>query len=84
MRSALLGTLLILVSLAAFTNTVSTDQTVTVTTTVGGPSSVQTTSACWALPAIYMQALGFLLILVLIFAVVVVILLIRLYRKTKF
>ena len=84
LRSSLLGTLLIIVSLAALANTVRADQTVATATTLGGQSPVQTsTASCEALAA-YVQMLEFLLVLVLIVAVVALFFLIRLHRKTRF
>ena len=79
MRFGLLGVLLVVVSFAALTNTIRADQTVTVTTTAGG-----TASTCPEPSAIYVQASGFLILLVLIVAAVVAIFLIRLYRRTRF
>jgi len=84
LRSSLLGTLLIVVSLVALANTVRADQTVATATTLGGPSPVQTgTASCEAL-AVYVQMLEFLLVLVLIVAAVALFFLIRLHRRTKF
>jgi beta-lactamase regulating signal transducer with metallopeptidase domain len=86
LRFNLLGALLMVVSIAAFVNTGSADQTVTVTTTVGATScvSTQTSTACGGSVANYVQVLEFLLIVVLILAAVVAIYLIKLYRRTRF
>lgn len=75
LRSGLLGALLIVVSFVALTIPIGADQTVTVTTTVAATSCIQAQTV---------NALGFLLLLVLIFAAVVIIYLVRLYRRTKF
>ena len=84
LRSKLLGTLLLVVSLAVFTNVVGAHQTLVTATPLVGQSPVQTnTASCEAL-ALYVQMLEILLVLVLIVAVVALALLIRLYRKTKF
>ena len=84
LRSSLLGTLLIIVSLAALANTVRADQTVATATTLEGQSPVQTgTASCEAL-AVYVQMLEFLLVVVLIVAAVALFLLVRLHRKTRF
>jgi hypothetical protein len=86
LKSSLLGGLLIVVALAGLTNTISADQTVTVTTTLQVTScvSVQTANVCSGVPTAYIQALGVLILAVLILAAVVALFLIRLYRRTKF
>jgi hypothetical protein len=84
LRSSLLGTLLIIVSLAALANTVRADQTVATASTLGGHSPLQTSTASCEALVVYVQMLEFLLVLVLIVAAVALFLLIRLYRKTRF
>jgi len=74
-RPSLLGALLIAVSFAALTNTIKADQIVIVTTTLEATSCV---------PVQTVNALGFVLLLVLILAAAIAIFLIRLYRRTKF
>jgi hypothetical protein len=84
LRSGLLGTLLIIVSLAVLANAVRADQTAVIATTLGSQSPVQTSAASCEALAIYVQMLELLLVLVLIVAAVALFLLIRLHRKTKF
>jgi hypothetical protein len=84
LRSGLLGTLLIIVSLAALGNAVRVGQTAATATTLGGQSPVQTSTASCEALAVYVQMLEFLLVLVLIVAVVALFFLIRLHRKTRF
>jgi beta-lactamase regulating signal transducer with metallopeptidase domain len=84
LRSSLLGTLLIILSLAALANTARANQTVATATTLGGQSPVQASTASCESLAVYVQMLEFLLVLVLIVAAVALFLLIRLYRKTRF
>ena len=84
LRSGLLGTLLIIVSLAALGNAVRDGQTAAVAMTLGSQSPVQTSAASCEALAIYVQMLEFLLVLVLIVAAVALFFLIRLHRRTKF
>lgn len=84
MRSSLLDTLLIVISLVALANTVRADQTVATATTLGAQSPVQTGAASCEALAVYVQMLEFLLVVVLIVAAVALFFLIRLYRKTRF
>jgi hypothetical protein len=72
MKSSILGTLLIIVWFTVLTRAV----------VAGGPS--QTAGASCEALAMYVQALEVLLLVVLAVAVLAIVLLIRLYRKTKF
>jgi hypothetical protein len=84
LRSGLLGTLLIIVSLAVLANAARADQTATIATTLASISPVQTSAASCEVLAIYVQMLEFLLVFVLVVATLALFLLIRLHRKTRF